>query len=109
MTAFTESEIEVFSLDELKQQGFSYIPGPSIAPDAEATQDFLAADPAASYGVPDKRAAYADVVLKHTLEQAINRLNPTVPATARREALKAASSVFSPQLIDANEGFHRLL
>ena len=26
MTAFTESEIEVFSLDELKQQGFSYIP-----------------------------------------------------------------------------------
>jgi len=109
MTAFTESEIEVFSLYELKQQGFSYIPGPSIAPDAEATQDFLVAEPAASYGVPDKRAAYADVVLKHTLEQAINRLNPTLPASARREALKAASSVFSPQLIDANEVFHRLL
>lgn len=28
---FTESEIEIFSLDELKQLGFSYIPGPSIA------------------------------------------------------------------------------
>jgi len=109
MTAFTESEIEIFSLDELKRLGFSYLPGPSIAPDAEATQDFLVAEPAASYGVPDKRAAYADVVLKHTLEQAINRLNPTLPASARREALKAASSVFSPQLIDANEVFHRLL
>ena len=32
MTAFAESEIESFSLDELKQLGFSYIPGPSIAP-----------------------------------------------------------------------------
>lgn len=34
MTAnkITESAIEIFSLDELKQLGFSYIPGPSIAP-----------------------------------------------------------------------------
>ena len=109
MTAFTESEIEIFSLDELKQHGFSYIPGPSIAPDAEATQDFLVAEPAASYGVPEKRATYGDVVLKHTLEQAINRLNPTLPESARQEALKAALSVFSPQLIDANEAFHKML
>ena len=109
MNNFTESEIEVFSLDELKQQGFSYIPGPSIAPDAEATQDFLVAEPVAAYGVPDKRAAYADVVLKHTLEQAIDRLNPTLPVSARLEALKAALSVFSPQLIDANETFQKML
>jgi hypothetical protein len=34
MNNFTESEIEIFSLDELKQLGFSYIPGPSIAPDS---------------------------------------------------------------------------
>jgi len=40
---FTESEIEIFSLDELKQLGFSYVPGPSIAPDIEITQDFVAA------------------------------------------------------------------
>ncbi len=109
MTAFTESEIEVFSLDELKQQGFSYIPGPSIAPDAEATQYFLVAESGAPYGLPEKRAAYADVVLKYTLEQAINRLNPTLPVSARQEALKAVLSVFSPQLIDANEAFHKML
>lgn len=109
MTAFTESEIEIFSLDELKRLGFSYLPGPSIAPDAEATQDFLVAEPAASYGVPDKRAAYGDVVLKHTLEQAIDRLNPTLPVSARQEALKAVLSVFSPQLIDANEAFQKML
>ena len=40
MNSFTESEIEIFSLDELKQLGFSYIPGPSIAPDAEASSGF---------------------------------------------------------------------
>ena len=56
----TESEIEIFSLDEIKQLGFSYIHVPSIAPlsaclpaalrlrhgdaqadDAEAAQAFL--------------------------------------------------------------------
>jgi len=109
MTAFTESEIEIFSLDEVKRLGFSYIPGPSIAPDVEATQGFLVAESLAPYGEPEKRASYGDVVLKHTLEQAINRLNPAVPETARQEALKAALSVFSPQLIDANEAFHKML
>jgi type I restriction enzyme R subunit len=98
----TESEIESFSLDELKKLGFSYIPGPSIAPDIEATQGFIVAEPAVPYGEstcathadrPEKRESYGDVVLKHTLEQAINRLNPEVPETARQEALKSALSI----------------
>lgn len=109
INTFTESEIETFSLDELKRLGFSYIPGPSIAPDVEATQGLLVAEPAAPYGVSEKRATYGDVVLKHTLEQAIHRLNPAVPETARQEALKTALSVYSPQLIDANEAFHKML
>ena len=109
MSKFTESEIEIFSLDELKQLGFSYIPGPSIAPDAETTQGFLVAESVSPFGGPKKRATYGDVVLGHTLEQAIKRLNPVVPEAARQEALKAALSVFSPQLIDANETFHKML
>ncbi len=109
MTAFTESEIEIFSLDELKDLGFSYIPGPSIAPDGETVQGFRVGEPASPYGGPEKRATYGDVVLKHTLEQAIHRLNPAVPETARQEALKATLSVFSPQLIDANEAFQKML
>jgi len=109
VTIFTESEIEIFSLDELKRLGFSYIPGPSIAPDVEAVQPFLVAEPAASYGELEKRASYGDVILKHTLEHTIKRLNPALPETAHREALKAALSVYSPQLIDTNEAFHKLL
>ncbi len=109
MNSFTESEIEIFSLDELKRLGFSYIPGPSLAPDAEAAQGSMVAESRAPYGEPEKRASYGDVVLRHTLEQAINRLNPALPETAQQEALKAALSVFSPQLIDANEAFHKML
>jgi type I restriction enzyme R subunit len=109
MNIFTESEIESFSLDELKQLGFSYIPGPSIAPDAEATQASLIAESVSPFGGPEKRTTYGDVVLMYTLEQAIHRLNPAVPETAQQEALKATLSVFSPQLIDANEAFQKML
>lgn len=86
MTAFTESAIEIFTLDELKQLGFSYIPGPSIAPDVdEAMQQspLLVAESFAPYGTLDKRASYSEVVLRSILEQAIHRLNPTIPETAR--------------------------
>ena len=100
MTAFTESEIEILSLDELKRLGFSYITGPSLAPDAEAAHGSM---------VAESRVPYGDVVLRHTLEQAINRLNPALPETARQEALKTALAVYSPQLIDANEAFHDML
>ena len=109
MTAFTESEIEVFSLDELKKIGFSYVPGPSLAPDADATQPFLVRETTPPYDAPEKRARYGDVVLKHTLEQAINRLNPTVSETARQEALKTVLAVYSSQLINVNEDFHKIL
>ncbi|MFH1563894.1 MAG: type I restriction endonuclease, partial [Nitrospirota bacterium] len=109
MTNFTESEIEIFSLDELKQLGFACIPGLSIAPDDETNRGFMVAEPAAPYGEWKKRESYGNVVLRHTLEQAINRLNPVVPEMARQEALKAALSVFSLQLIEANEAFHKML
>ncbi len=109
MTAFTESEIEIFSLAELKELSFSYISGPSIAPDAEPVQFPLVAEPVPPYGEPENRAGYDQVVLNFTLEQAVNRLNPSLPETARQEALKSVLSVFSPQLIDANEAFHKML
>ena len=110
MTKFTESEIEIFSLDELKRIGFSYIPGPSIAPDEESGKDNFPSEVAMPFGaVPGKRESYEEVVLKDILTQAINRLNPAIPETARQEALKAVLSVYSPQLIDANESFHKML
>ncbi|MBI5244913.1 MAG: type I restriction endonuclease subunit R [Elusimicrobia bacterium] len=109
MIKFTESEIESFSLDELRHLGFSYIPGPSIAPDAEAVDGFLLANLTPPYAAPEKRDSYDEVILKSALESAIERLNPKIHPSARQEALKAVLSVYSPQLIDANEAFHKML
>jgi type I restriction enzyme R subunit len=107
MTSFTESEIEVFSLDELKRIGFFYYAGPSLSPD-EGIPSFIEVTPL-PYGIPEKRDYYSEVILKHTLEKAINKLNPSIPEFARQEALKTVLSVYSPQLIDANEAFHKML
>ena len=109
MAAFSESEIENLCIDELRQQGFVYVPGPSIAPSDEVPL-FTISDSQAPYNnQPGKRSSYGDVVLEDILKQSIDRLNPALPETARREALKAVLNVFSPQLIDANETFHQML
>ncbi len=106
MTAFTESEIEIFALEELQKTGFLYVPGPSISPDSE---DFRASEARSQYDALEKRSSYDDVILKRILEKAINHLNPAIPAAAQQEALKSVLSVFSPQLINANESFHKML
>jgi len=107
MNSFTESEIENYSLEELKDLGFSCVPGPAIAPDDAGIG--IVAEPEAVYGSFEKRDSYEDVILKQALEQAIKRLNPAVSESARKEAFKTVLSVFSPQLISANETFHAML
>lgn len=109
MTAFTESEIEILSLEELAKNGFRYIAGPVIAPFETDDQTQGIADKTEPYEIPEKRASYNDIILKHTLEQAIKRLNPTFPSRTLQEALKTVLSLFSPQLIGANESFHKIL
>jgi type I restriction enzyme, R subunit len=109
MTAFTESEIEILSLDELKNIGFSYIFGPSVSPDDGAGQAPLFHEPEALYNLVQRRSSYEEVILKHTLEHAINKLNPTLPDSVKQEAIKTVLSVYSPVLIDTNEAFHKML
>ncbi len=108
MTSFAESDIEILALAELKALRYSYIPGPSIAPDGEATQGSFLSEPLSPYGEPEKRGSYEEVVLKHTLEIAIDRLNPELPESVRQEALKKVLSLYSPDLLAANEAFHLL-
>jgi type I restriction enzyme, R subunit len=114
MTKFTESTIEEFAIEELKDQGFCYTPGLSIAPDAEQQQTLIIGEPEEEYltsqgFIPAKRKDYGSVVLEDVLEHAVNKLNPELPLSVREQAIKAAMSVYSPQLIDTNEAFHRML
>jgi type I restriction enzyme R subunit len=109
MTAFTESDIEVLSLEELQKFGFSYVAGPSIAPDGDAVQPVLIHETGQGYDIPEKLGNYEEVILKQELEKAIDRLNPALPSVLRQEAFKTALSVYSPQVISANEEFHKML
>ncbi|MDO9581240.1 MAG: type I restriction endonuclease, partial [Bacteroidales bacterium] len=111
MTAFTESDIESFSIEQFTRQGFSYIPGAILNPDSPEKSNelsFLVSENSPSYGL-GKRKDYTSVILESVLINAIQRLNPQASDYAREQAFKAVVSVYSPSLIDANETFHSML
>jgi len=91
--AITESVVEEAALGWLNQLGYTVLAGPEIAP-GELTAE---------------RASYQDVVLLDRLQGAIDRLNPTVPAEAREEALRKVTRVQAPSLVASNRAFHRML
>ncbi len=89
----TESEIEKFAIELLEKQGYQYIYGPSIAPDSETTE----------------RQSFEDVLLIERLQTAVGRINPSIPADIREDAIKQIQRLNSPELIANNEAFHRML
>lgn len=93
MNRITESAIEEFAIGLLERQGYQYIDGPSIAPDGDT--------PA--------RKSFEDVLLIDRLRSAVARINPTIPADAREDAIKQLGRINSPELIANNETFHRIL
>ncbi|GAK49977.1 type I restriction enzyme HindVIIP R protein [Candidatus Moduliflexus flocculans] len=103
MTHITESQIEQFAIELLQQQGYHYIYGPDIAPDAAAP--FWLDE----IGVSVKRQSFEEVLLLDLLRQAVARLNPTIPADARDDAIKQIQRLHSPELLANNEAFHRML
>lgn len=88
-----EDDIEHLAIQRLENLGYQYHHGPDIAPD----------------GSLPERTSYEEVVLHGRLESAIHRLNPSVPHTARQDALRHIQRLTTPDLIANNEAFHRLL
>jgi len=87
-----ESEIEQITLDILHDKnGYLIAHGPEIS---EGDQ---------------KEREYTEVVLQGRLRYAIDRLNPTIPAEAREEAVKKVLRTVSVNLLENNETFHRML
>jgi type I restriction enzyme R subunit len=93
MNKITESAIEKFAIELLEKSGFQYIYAPSIAPDSETPE----------------RASFTDVLLLERLQTAVGRINPSIPADIRDDAIKQIQRLGSPELIANNETFHRLL
>ncbi|RKX61819.1 MAG: DEAD/DEAH box helicase [Thermodesulfobacteriota bacterium] len=93
MSKITESAIETFAIELLEKSGYQYIYAPSIAPDSETPE----------------RESYEDVLLLERLQAAVGRINPSIPADIREDAIKQIRRLNSPELIANNEAFHRML
>jgi len=94
---YTESDLELATLEWLEELGYSNVGGPYIAP--------------APDGEAPERASYSDVVLIDRLKEAINKINPNIPQDAKEEALKKVINIplSSPSLVIANKTFHKML
>jgi type I restriction enzyme R subunit len=93
MTRITENIIESFAIELLDKLGYAYIYGPDIAPDSENPE----------------RESFEQVLLVQRLQNAVRKINPSIPADAQTEAIKEIQRIASPELIANNEVFHRLL
>ncbi len=72
---------------------YAVLHGPEIAP----------GEPAA------ERESFGDVLLMGRLRDAIERINPQVPDDARDEALRRVIRTETPNLLENNRRFHRML
>lgn len=93
MTKITESAIETYAVTLLEHLGYSYVYGPTIAPDGDAPE----------------RVGFDDVVLMERLRRAVGRINPTIAPDQREDAIRQIARISAPELIANNESFHRLL
>lgn len=89
----TEDQLEQEALAWLTEAGYTHLYGPDIAPDGPAPE----------------RSSFQQVLLAGRLRTAITRLNPTVPASARDDALRQVLNLETPVLLSANRHFHALL
>ena len=88
-----ESDIEEVSLDWLTDLGYTVLHGPDIAPDMPNAE----------------RSNYKEVVLTRRLQDAVTRLNPTIPTDAQEEAIRKVLNPDSPALVQNNRAFHQML
>ncbi len=90
---FAEAMVEDISLELLASLGYATAHGPDIAPDASGSE----------------RPSYGDVILRKRLEAAVDRLNPTIPPSARAEAIARVLNAETPSLVEENRRIHRLM
>ena len=92
-TALNESDLELATLEWFQHLGYKVLYGPEIAPEQPGAE----------------RESFGDVLLVERLRDAIDRLNPNIPADAREDALRKVVRPDRPTLVTNNRAFHRML
>src|ERR1700761_6639888 len=93
MPLTTESHIETFAIETLRNLGWQHIHGVTIAPGGEQEQ----------------RESFEQVVLANRLRKAVDILNPSIPSAAREQAVQKTLKIYNPDLLARNEAFHQML
>lgn len=93
MAYLPEAELERALLDQLSVLGYAIEREEDIGPD----------------GRRPERASHGEVILERRLTAAVERLNPTLPDSARREAIRRVTHAELPNLLEENRRLHRLL
>jgi type I restriction enzyme R subunit len=87
-----ETEVEEFSLEIFRDLGYEVLYGSEVAPGERAAE----------------RSTYTEILLSNRLEQAIHRLNPTIPRDAQEAALRTITNPSSLTLIQNNQSIHEM-
>ncbi|WP_289060347.1 type I restriction endonuclease subunit R [uncultured Zobellia sp.] len=88
-----EDKIEQAFIDHLINQGYTYHYGSDIAP----------------YSDNPQREGFSSVLLEQKVKQALKKLNPSVPESARVEAYQKIVNLGTLDIMENNERFHTLL
>ena len=93
MTTITEADVEDAALAWLAGLDWQVAHGPDLAPDTPGAE----------------RADYGQVVLERRLRDALDELNPTLPADALDDAFRRLTRPEGATLEARNRAFHRML
>lgn len=85
-----ESIVEESAIEWLQDLGWTYIHGPTLAPDGEAPE----------------RASYRHVILEQRLRAALARINPHLTDALIDECVRKLLYLDSPDLVENNFAFH---
>ncbi|KOY51699.1 type I restriction endonuclease subunit R [Polaribacter dokdonensis] len=88
-----ENTIEVAFIEQLVNQGFTYYPGPEIAP----------------YSDNPQRKSFDSVVLEEQFRQTLSLLNPSFPEHSITEAYNKVLNLGTEDIMLNNEVFHNYL
>ena len=89
----TENHIEQALIAQLQEQGYTYFYGPDIAPYSDNAQ----------------RENFASVILENHFKDCLKKLNPTIPESARVEAIQKVINLGKEDIMENNERFHNHL
>ncbi len=89
----TESDVEEAALEWLSGLGYAVLHGPDISPE----------------GAAPERVSHDQVLLTERLREALERLNPHLPAETLEEVLRKVRQTETPSLVEENRRLHRYL